>query len=60
MNLLRALAGKIDLLACSIRTKSWIPVGTLGGTNSTDIPEGIKDLDGYNLILLFGVNTSTK
>ena len=42
MNLLRALAGKIDLLACSIRTKSWIPVGTLGGTNSTDIPEGIK------------------
>ena len=50
---------KIDLLACSIITKSWVPV-VFGGTNSTEIPDGIKDLEGYNLILLFGDNTSTK
>ena len=60
INLLSDPEGKIDFLACSTRTKSWIPVGSSVGTNPTDIPDGINDLDWYNLILLFCANTSTK
>ena len=58
--LLSVLPGKIDFLACSTLTKSWIPVVTSGGANFTEIPDGIKDLEGYNLILFFCDNTSTK
>ena len=44
MNLLSVLPGKIDFLAWSTLTKSWIPVDRSGGANFTEIPDGIKDL----------------